>query len=301
MRFSSILRAGSVLLGVLFAVATLTRSTCAQTVYVAGTVFAGGGAGTQGRLGVLDLSSGSVSTIGSTGGVLLTGLALASDGTLYGSATNTSGQGVLYRVNRATGAVTQYGNTFNLGGSLTSITFGTGGQLFGLVNAASGQANLARFTLTTTPTATVSALSPAFASDGGLAFDGANLFATQGSETDALGNSSIYQISSASNSDVVLPGDPGFNGATAYALTFADGSLYAIDNGPPPGPGTGTLGGIYQVDPATGNGALVQTYDTAAFGAIYAASNVFTTPEPGTLALAAVVVGVLPFVRRKRR
>lgn len=276
----------------------------AQSVYVEGQV-----AGSAlGQLGILDLASGAYTLVGSHATVL-SGLALATDGTLYGAASQLSGStyiSTLYTVNRSTGALTSLGavTTSLSGRRLDSITFGPGGVLYGLVDDGSGTASLAKFTLGGTPTATVASLSPTLHADGGLASDGAaSLFATQGDAgllTDAFGGDGVYRITPPTGPDAVLAQDPGFLQATVFALTFANGSLFGIDNGSF-GPGSGS-GGIYQIDRSTGAGQQTAAYDTAAAGAITAAAN-YVAPEPGTLALVAVGLlasCVLGSIRRRR-
>jgi hypothetical protein len=235
-------------------------------------------------------------------------LAFGTNGTLYGSSFNSAnGQGFLYTVSQSTGALTQLGSGFAFEGTannpqtLSSITFGADGTLYGLVTASSGTVRLARFgNLSGTPTATVSSLSPSFVSNGGLTADANGfLYASQGEYSNADLSSSVFRITPSGNTTTTLPGDPGFSGFSVFALSFFNDEIFAFDSAGATGPGAPpSEGGVYRINRTTGENTGLGTYDATIIGAFNAASIV-VVPEPASVVLV-VSLGLIGLVVRRR-
>ena len=276
------------LIALTFAALVWNRSALAQSVYVESSPSGGGG-----QFGVLNLLSGAYQNIGTTA-VSLTGLALSTGGTLYA----TDAANVLYIVNPATGQTTARGSLGFAGSQITSIAYASDSQLYGLLSAASGAASLVRINPSGTPSA-VSVGSLTFQSDGALAGGASgNLYATEGN-LPAFGSGSLYRTTTAGGAAQSLSpgGDAGYDSAPVFALSFAGGALFAIDNGT--GGQTGDVGTIYAVTTDTGVATPVSTYSASVVGNVSAATTA-TVPESATtvLLLPAFVVGAVVARRR---
>lgn len=280
MRSSSISRRS---LGFLAALLTLSlfaavSPAAAQSVYVESQGSAAGG-----RFGVLNLSNGDYQLLG-TRSILLSGLALGGDGTLYGSTTTNQ----IYTVNPLNGQLTLRANLGLNGGEITSIAFASDGSLYGLLSSnTTGDASLIRVNnLATTPT-TTSLGSLGFGSNGAIAGDsGGNLYATEG-DFSPSGFGSLFRFGTSGGAATSLSPfyDAGFN-APVYAMSFSASidTLFAVDKGTD-GSGFAIEGGIYQADRTTGIATPTATYDPTVVGNVFAVTNVILVPESGTFAL----------------
>lgn len=209
----------------------------------------------SGRLGTVDLATGTVTAIGSTGRTF-TDIAYSSTGILYGV---TFSQ--LFTIDPTNAATTLIGN---LGvGSMNSLVFGQDGTLYGAggtgfytVNPATGAATLVGST--------------GFGSAGDLAFNGGRLFL-------ASTSGQLVEIDVATGSGTAI-GNMGFGGSVYGLATASDGVLYGV---------SGTQ--IFSVNTTTGAGTLVRNYGGGFLGAAYGTSfftearQVPEIPEPATL------------------
>src|SRR5262245_12438887 len=211
----------------------------------------------NGVLGTVDVATGTVSVIGSTGQIL-TDIAFDPTGHLYGI---TFSQ--LFSINAATGAATLIGN-LNLSGA-NALVFGSNGTLYA---AAFNSNDL--YTVNTATGAATSLGNMGFASAGDLAFNGGNFYL-------ASTANSLVRINLANLALTTQVG--AFGVANVFGLaTGSNGTLYAV---------AGT--NVYSVNTTTG--AATNPVSFAAQGLASANGESFfeearvATPEPASVIL----------------
>ena len=228
-----------------------------------------------GNLGTVDVASGAVKVIGSTGQSLVD-IAFDPTGNLYGITFNQ-----LFRISKTTGAATLVGN---LGTSLNSLVFGSDGTLYG--------ASDRLYTINKTSGAATSISNGSggysFTSAGDLAFIGSDLFLTSISTP----GDNLVNLNT-TNGKGKLVGAIGFS--NVFGLASDNGlNLYGLS-------GTQILG----INSATGVGTLLGNY--AGHGLLGANGSAFFTeagapspvPEPATALLMGLGSLGLFLTRRK--
>jgi hypothetical protein len=230
-----------------------------------------------GHFGIIDLSSGAITSIGPSG-VPYEGLALSPGGAIYGS-TNAS---TIYSVNSTTGAATAVGSGVPAGP--VAIRFDPAGALYAIT--ALGPVN---FYTANSPSGVFSLVGSTGLSTywDDMAFIGPNTLlmeADPGGEVSSL--SSLYSINTRTGAASLI----GPTGYTVAPMVFEDGILYGFD------PNTDQM---LSINTSTGQGSLIVNYDSS-FGTIYgAAESVYSVPEPVSISL--LVFGMVPLLLRRRR
>lgn len=208
-----------------------------------------------GRLGTVDVATGSVSVVGSMG-VTMTDLAFDPSGNLYGiSFTN------LYQIN-ATNAQTSLVGSLGLTGA-NALVFGTDGTLYA---AADNTTDL--YSVNTLTGAATSLGSAGFSSAGDLAFNGGNLFLS--STTDELVKVGLNPVSG------TAVGAFGFSvfGLGTELVNGGNGTLYGI---------SGTR--ILTINTTTGAATALADYGGKGLGesfgaAFFSEAGAGATPPP---------------------
>ncbi|HEY5893871.1 MAG TPA: hypothetical protein VIT91_11625 [Chthoniobacterales bacterium] len=224
----------------------------------------------SGRLGIVDVSTGTTTIVGSMG-TALTDIAFAPNGDLYGlSFTN------LYRINSQTAALTPIGPHGISGGN--ALVFGTNGILYGAGNTSTGL-----FSINISTGAATLLGNIGFRSSGDLAFNNGQLYLS--STTNQL-----VQINQATFAGTAL-GPLGFSSVFGLA-TGDDGVLYGL---------SGTQ--IFSVNPSTMAVTPVVNYQghglSQAYGTTFISEAV---PEPSAILLTAPgFVGIVLLRGRSRK
>jgi hypothetical protein len=266
----------------------------------AGPLYAATAAGADGELYILNKATGAVvQDVGPLNDVAganysVTGLAFhPTTGVLYGATgnANTAAQATLVTINPATAQVTVVG-AFNAGpvsgggnpATMADLEFDAAGNLYGVgsvggpnlysINLTSGQATLIGANGVSTST-----------SGGGLAISAGGVY--YGTPTSS--RYGTYDPATGAYTNITNPTKPAGTGAYT-ALAFEGGTLYGLNTGPGSPPPTH----LVTIDPATGVvtdiGASLNSLDAIAI----------RVPEPGTMTLAAGLLGAA-LARRSRR
>lgn len=209
----------------------------------------------NGGLGRVDVSDGSVDLIGNTG-VVLTDIAFAPNGDLYGISFTD-----LYRIDTTTAAATHIGSTGISDGN--ALVFGHDGTLYGAGNTS---ADLYQINISSGAATALGNIG--FNSAGDLAFVDGKLYLS--STTNRLIH--INLTGTVSGTDV---GDIGFG--NVFGLATPDNeALYGV---------SGTQ--VLLVDVANGAGTLVSDYGGQGLGIAYGSSFITeAVPEPSSMLLA---------------
>ena len=226
-----------------------------------------------GRLGKVDVATGTVTMVGNMGAVM-TDIAFDPTGNLYGITF-----GSLYSINSTTAASTFIGN---LGTSLNSLVFRADGTLYG--------ANSSLYSInTSTGAATLIGNGGAgYTSSGDLAFVGGEL----------------YLSSTRPNSDTLFKLDTTTGAGTAVgAIGVSSVFGLATNNNVDLYGVAGT--GVYSVNTLTGTGTLLVSYGGqglgAANGTAFFAEAAPPVPEPETYALMLAGLGLVGYMAALRR
>ncbi len=251
----------ALLASVVFYTTTAGSATAAQVLWIDDD---------QGRLGTVDVGTGAVTVVGNMG-VVMTDIAFAADGTLYG--TTFTG---LYKINTTTAATTFIGSTGLSGGN--ALVFGTDGTLY---TAAYDTSNLYKLNSSTGAATNLGGVGASSAGD--LAFNGGNLYMTS---TD--NNLVKINLSPVGGTNV---GSLGFSSAFGLA-TAANGVLYGV---------SGTS--IYSIDPTTGHGTFVLNYSGHGLGAANGTSFITeaAVPEPSSVVMLGIAFTTMAAVAHRRR
>lgn len=231
-----------------------------------------------GQFGIVDLSSGAITSIGPSG-VPYEGLALSPGGTVYGSANS----GTIYSVNPTTGAATAVGNGAPV--APLAIRFDPADTLYA-INAQGAVTNLY---MANSPSGAFSLVGSTGVSDywDDLAFIDPNTLLMEANPGGGVSSlSSLYSINTTTGAASLI----GPTGYTVAPMVFEDGTLYGFD------PNTDQ---ILSINTSTGLGSPIVNYDSS-FGTIYGAAElVYSVPEPGSISL--LVFGMVPLLLRRRR
>jgi hypothetical protein len=233
---------------------------------------------TSGTLSSVDLTSGTATTIGSTGTNFLEGLAIAPSGILY--ATDTSGS--LYTLNTSTGAATLVGTTAL--GNVEALDF-VGSALVGLSFTATTPTLFSLNTATAAVTNLVTLTSSLSGSPRALAAYDSN---TAYVAADASGGANLYTVNMTTGAVTLvgLMSGVGSSGQFAAMDFAANGNLYGLDNN----------GAIWSINPSTAAVTLLGNTGSQ----FWLDMTIQSVPEPSTYALLALGLGLIVWVRRRR-
>lgn len=228
----------------------------------------------SGNLGTVDVTTGNVTVIGGMGQVM-TDIAFDPNGNLFG--VTFSG---LYNINKNTGSISLIGST---GTSLNSLVFDSSGTLYG--------ANSGLYTLDTTNGSTSFVGSGGgYSSSGDLAFIGNDLFLSSG------GGDRLFDIDTTTGIGTNI-GNIGFS--SVYGLATDNNlDLYGV---------VGTS--IINIDTLSGAGSFLINYGGQGLGVAYGSAffeeacsgNCTSVPEPGSLSLGLLALGLLGVVRLRKQ
>lgn len=232
----------------------------------------------NGNLGMVDVTTGDVSLIGSMG-VTMTDIGFDPVGNLYGIGFNG-----LYSINETTAATTLIGNHGIASGN--ALVFDDGGTLY-----AAGASSNSLYTIDPLTGASTSLGIMGFASGGDLAFSGGDLYL-------ASSTSALIRIDLNNIGNTAVVGSFGVNGV--YGLATGDnGTLYAVANTT-----------IYTVNTATGAATNPVNFAGQGLGQAYGqgfyteagADGGSTTPlsAPAPLILFGLGLTGLAFKRRRK-
>ena len=150
------------------------------------TVFMGSGVGT---LYTINPSTAAATPVGQLGlSVFEGGLAIAPDGTAYGTSQGTETTCALFSVNLSTGAATSIGTIGTGAHDINGLTYRSDGKLVGLDRVTNSLLEIDP----TTPAniTTIAVLTPGVGSAGGIAYDGQAYYLTTGGS----GSNSLYSV-----------------------------------------------------------------------------------------------------------
>ena len=228
-----------------------------------------------GKLGTVDVATGTVSVVGSMGSVM-TDIAFSPTGNLYGV-----DLGNFYSINATTGVSTLIGS---LGTSVNSLVFDASGTLYAAnkslytINVGTGAATL------------VGNGGTSYSSSGDLAFVGGNLYLSSVGIGDNL-----MRLDSATGVGTLV-GSIGFSSVFGLA-TDNNINLYGM---------SGTQ--VINVNVSTGAGSLLLDYGGKGLGAVWgsafvseAAPPVGAIPEPEIYAMLSVGLGLIGWVGRRKK
>ncbi len=230
----------------------------------------------SGMLATVDVTTGTVSTIGNMG-VVMTDIAFDPSGNLFGISFSN-----LYSINAATGSATNIGSHGIAGGN--ALVFGADGMLYG-----AGASTNSLFAINSMTGAGTSLGNMGFASGGDLAFNGGNLYL-------ASNANQLVRINLGSIGDTAAVGD--FGASSVFGLaTGNNGLLYAV---------AGTT--IYAVDTVTGSATSPVSFAAQGLGQAFGqafyteagAGSGGTVPEPGSMALIGLAFAGLAAARRRQ-
>jgi hypothetical protein len=235
---------------------------------------------TSGNIGTVDLTTSTTTVVGPSGQIL-TDIGFNSSGALFGTTF-----GNFYSVSQTTGHATQIGGAYSGTGGMNALV-GNGSNLLGAAND-----SFSIFSINGTTGANTAVMTSPLTSAGDLAF------ATSGHLFESAVNGSVDALVDVTANHVVGNFNQGattFNGVFGLAVDPTTGTMYAVN---------GTQ--IYTVNEATAAVTPLLNYSGHGLGAANGTAfigegSVVGAPEPASVGILGFGVGVMAFLRRRRR